>query len=191
MNTLDTESQTVRDLLRMPAAVSEVADSATWCIEYMALRASCAPRVRGQRLAAVFDIDDTLVRHDARVEEVCDIYEQCKILRITPFIITARSEKGRGYTEEQMQNIGITGYKRLFMHPTHERRDMDNAGRIKARHRDDIASHGFVVVFNAGDAVGDHFHPPPHCTTVLRASDRAIVFVDDKGVVHLKLKSDQ
>lgn len=167
----------------MPAAgCATLGEAAAWCDRWLELQAGL-----GGRPAAVFDIDATLVARDERIEEVCALLERCLALRITPFLVTARSEEGRGFTEEQMQRLGVRGYKRLFMHPAHVDCDVAGAGRIKEQARTRIEEHGYTVCFNAGDAFHDHFHPPPPGLKHVLRPHAYSVFVTADGVAHLKL----
>lgn len=181
-----------------PLCICESMDgAASWCRRWLRLRAATNDDERDlpdggdgrrRRLAAVFDIDATLLTRDRRIEQVCQLFDLCHELRITPFLVTARAEKGRSYAEEQLARLGIRGFKRLFMHPDEVRCDIAGAGRVKQHARRKIESHGYVVCFNAGDALHDHFHPG---TAELRAAlhpSHAYVFLTpEDGVAHLKL----
>ena len=167
--------------LSFPAAAFEDVDAAVeWCERWLRMR-------NGPRPAAVFDIDSTLVYEDQRIEPVCQLYEACRRLGVTPFLVTARAEAGRSFTEDQMRRLGIEGYKRLYMHPPSLKCDTHGAGRAKAHARRRIEAHDFSIVLNAGDAHHDHFFPTP---TDLRGAldSRGIhVFLTGDGVAHLKL----
>lgn len=170
--------------LSMPVAQFDVPEAAAeWCARWLALRAASRPH--GVRLAAVFDIDATLISTDARIELVCSLVDQCTELRITPFLITARSEDGREFTEQQLRSLRIGGYKRLFMHPPQT--PVREAGRVKQNARERIASHGYTVCFNAGDALHDHYHPVPvEVRHAISGSAAMCVFVTPDGMAHLK-----
>lgn len=171
------------DQLDMPSAsCAHLVEAAAWCAQWLELQAAC--RDADTHLAAVFDIDATLVADDRRIEDTCRLYDLCHDLRITPFLVTARPEEGRAYTEEQMQRLGIHRYKRLFMHPDHKRCDVSGAGAEKLRARTRIEMHGYKICFNAGDACHDHFHPIlPRMKSALSGTH---VFVTE-GAAHLKL----
>ena len=174
--------------LGMPAAqFDDIEAAVAWCSEWLRYRAACA-RDEDVRLAAIFDIDDTLVQNNQRIELVCQLFDLCQTLRITSFIVTARSEEGgRAYTEDQLSKLNIVGYKRLFMHPVGVPRSA--AGKCKSRCRDRVQAHGYTTCLNAGDALHDHFHPyPTHVREVLRPSTLS-VFMTQDGVAHLKLPS--
>lgn len=173
--------------LAMPAAqFDEMEPAVAWCSEWLRHRAACA-RDEDVRLAAIFDIDATLVQNNQRIELVCQLFGLCQTLRITPFVVTARSEEGRAYTDDQLSKLGIVGYKRLFMHPAGV--PPSAAGKCKSRARDRVQAHGYTTCLNAGDALHDHFHPcPTHVREVLRPSTLS-VFMKQDGVAHLKLPS--
>lgn len=178
----------IADVLSMPAARFHTLDAAAaWCAEWLALRAACG-REGTTRLAAIFDIDATLLHDNQRIQPVCDLLELCRRLRVTPFLVTARSEEGREYTANQLHTLGVGGYKRLFMHPADA--PASAAGKHKLYARERVQAHGYTVCFNAGDALHDHFYPPPaHARRALQSSSALSVFVTEDGVAHLKLLS--
>lgn len=171
--------------LGMPAArFGALEDAAQWCADWLALRA--AVRAPEERLAAVFDLDATLIgRGDERIEPVCSLLDRCVALRITPFFVTARSEEGREYTEDQLRRLGLGGmHKRLFMHPADA--PPSAAGKVKRHARERIQAHSYVVCFNAGDALHDHFQPAPPLARETLRPGASSVFVTEDGVAHLK-----
>ena len=166
----------------MPATSFRDLDAAThWCARWLRVRSTSTPR---EKLAAIFDIDGTLVLEDKRIDEVCALFNLCRELGITPFIITARDEEGRSYTIQQLNRLGIYGYKRLFMQPSRSARP----GREKNLSRERIEAHGYTVCFNAGDAMHDHFYPPPpHGVKAALREPSTAIFITPDGVAHLKL----
>ena len=160
-------------------------DAAEWCAQWLDFRATVAPP--GVRLAAVFDIDATLVDNSGgRIESTCALLERCRALRITPFFITARSEEGRDYTEEQLRKLGLgDSYKRLFMHPAHV--PHSGAGQVKHHARERIQAHDYTICFNAGDAPHDHMHPVPMHVKQAFRREPLCAFVTPDGTAHLKL----
>ena len=174
-----------RTHLAAPAARFDDLDAAVeWCARWVDLRAAVTPR--DQRLAAIFDVDYTLVADDRRIEPVVNLFDTCKALHITPFLITARSERGREYTEDQLRRLRISGQKRLLMHPENVR--ISHAGRQKLLHRERVTAHGYTVCLNAGDALHDHVHPVPESVrSDARHDGDCAVFVTSDGVAHLKL----
>lgn len=175
--------------LQMPSArFDSISDAVKWCEMWIQLQVDCCG---DKKLAAVFDIDATLITRNGRIEDVCAMFQMCRELNITVFLITARSEEGRSYTDNQMEQMGISGYKRLLMHPSHVRCDTHGAGREKLRHRERICKHGYQICLNAGDALHDHFHThdsPP--LKVIKASlmpNDVYTIITGDGVAHLKL----
>ena len=161
-------------------------DATAWIHQWVSL----LRRDKHAKLAAVFDIDATLLTQKGRIEPVCDLYDYCKTSRgVTPFIITARSSGGRGYTHKQLEKMEIDGYKRLYMHPEEDARGLtpDDAGGEKKRSRLKIESHNYRICINAGDAWHDHFNPIPRELVRSLGRDEIYVFVTADGVAHLKL----
>jgi len=179
--------------LGMPCSECADLESAVqWCERWLRLRARALQgREAGggspSRLAAVFDIDATLVSDDARIEETCRLLSLCADLGIVHVLITARPEEGRSFTEDQLGRLGIRGHKRLYMHPSRVRCDSSGAGREKLSSRSRVAARGYDVVLNAGDALHDHFHPVPSEAKRYLSPHVPYVFLTDAGVAHLKL----
>lgn len=172
----------------MPAAAfDDVSAAAAWCTEWVSHRVRCHKECGENKPAAVFDIDATLVDGNERLEAVCRLFHACRGMGVTPFLVTARSEEGRGFTENQMHKLGIVGYKRLFMHPPDVQCTTSGAGKVKLRGREKIKTHGYTVLLNAGDAWHDHIHPIPQTLVAQCEGHRPHVFVTDDGVAHLKL----
>lgn len=168
----------------------ELAHAVDWCERWIRLKTECSTH----RLAAIFDIDSTLVDKDGkRIEEVCGLFDACHNMRVTPFLVTARSEAGRSYTEAQMNELGITGFKRLYMHPVlpeGHRCDVVSAGREKNEAHNNIERHGYRICLNVGDAKHDHFHantPVVMHQKAALSSNKIYTFVTCDGVAHLKL----
>tara|TARA_R110002074_G_scaffold122218_2_gene256861 strand:+ start:6213 stop:6617 length:405 start_codon:yes stop_codon:yes gene_type:complete len=65
--------------------------------------------------AAMFDIDDTLIRSRDKevITDIKTILEFCKNIGLEIIIITARPAEGRIYTEQQLEDAGIY-YDKLF-----------------------------------------------------------------------------
>ena len=169
----------------MPATVHDgVVDAARWCERWLRLYAMASPH----KPAAVFDIDATLIDASGRaIAETCELVHLCRALRIAVFYVTARSERGREYTEDQLRRLKIDCHKRLYMHPAHSRCDTNGAGRQKLRAREQIEKHGYSIGLNAGDAWHDHLHPVSHELARLVGGRSAFVFVAADGAAHLKM----
>ena len=170
-----------------PAAASSfdaLRHATDWCDDW--LRFCCDARPYA-KLAAVFDIDATLLSRGERIEEVCALFGSCVAMGVTPFVVTARSEAGREFTEAQLDELCLGEYKRLFMHPQGTRCTPTEAGARKRYARDRIGQHDFTIVLNCGDAFHDHFCPQPRALMSHWGHDRIYVFISDDGVAHLKL----
>lgn len=155
-----------------------------WCASWLRFVRACSP---SSKLAAVFDIDATLVLQGGRIESVCDLFDLCGALGITVFLITARSDRGEDFTTEQMGTLGLAAYKKLFMHPAGKRCNAPEAGERKLQWRQKIEAHGYSICFNAGDAFHDHFSPLPRALIAAWGHERIYVFITPDGTGHLKL----
>lgn len=162
-------------------------DAVTWTMRW----ADLLGRIESQRVAAVFDVDATLMHGPGKpIIPVRALYHKCQDAGLVPFVITARSSAGRTVTMEQLRAIGVDGYKRLYMHPPDRScANSHEAGSEKLKSRLRIESHSHRIAINVGDAWHDHFHPIPH-HLVSRLDRKSIyVFVTPDGVGHLKLPS--
>lgn len=167
------------------ANANDLGFATDWCRRWIGLARFAHPE---KKLAAVFDIDDTLLTRKHRIEDVCELMDLCIASGVTPFIITARSELGREETLKQLEALSITGFKRMFMHPAHEPlANTRDAGRAKMRSRQKIEHHNYKIILNAGDAIHDHFHPVPKDFVRRMSKNAPYVFMDADGVAHLKL----
>ena len=117
--------------------------------------------------AVVFDIDDTLIssKNGQPVTNICNLYNYCRQKGYGMYIITARAGTPYGvkYTMQQLQQCGITGYKKLFFRPP---LDM-NVPLYKKNARKSIPE---TVVMSVGDqpwdigeygGIGLIVRPPP------------------------------
>lgn len=172
------------DACKMPISSHDSLESAVdWIGRWLIMRSN-----ENEKLSAVFDIDATLLGQQGRIEEVCVLFDHCKTLSITPFIVTARSSLGREATHKDLERNGITGYKRLFMHPAEKRLShVEHAGLEKKKSRMRIESHNYVNCINIGDAWHDHFSPIPRELTRFLGREMIYVFITSDSVVHLKL----
>ena len=178
--------------LEVPLALCEArdldgqrAEACAWAKEWLSWRALCC-----ERPAAVFDIDATLLHEGVRIEAVVALYDYARSNGIKCFAVTARSDEGKDFTNEEFRRLGIAPPRHMFMHPKDERlKTSSDAGWRKREWRKRIESKGYTIVLNVGDAFSDHYVPPDK-----REVQRAIgnlqcaVFVDgNDGVAHLKL----
>jgi acid phosphatase len=137
-----------------------------------------ARRAPGERLAIVFDLDETLLsnyRHMrsqdfgyipyvwndwvARAEApaiapVKAVYDDARRLGLAIFFITGRQEPAeRAGTEENLRREGLGVYERLILSPDDGSR-LTNAQR-KAAVRAALESEGFRIIANLGDQASD------------------------------------
>ncbi len=171
------------------ATFHNLEDATAWVERWAALQRAGAG-AGDEKLAAVFDVDATLLRgrEGEAIEPVCALFHACRDARLTPFVVTARSARGRTETVAQLARVGIDGYKRLYMHPEGKRcATTHDAGAQKLRSRMRIESHGYRVCVNAGDAWHDHWASPPRALADELSRDATHVFVTGDGVAHLKL----
>ncbi len=150
-----------------------VAEEAGAWIEQRAAR-----RTAGEKLAVIFDVDETLlsnlpsmVREDfgyvpkvwdawvneARapaIEPVREVYLSARRLGIAVFLITGRGENVREGTERNLRAEGCREYVALICKPVGETR---TSGEFKLAERRRIVAEGYVIVANIGDQESDFF----------------------------------
>lgn len=165
----------------------DLVDATTWCADWIRLVTETAQP--SEKLAAVFDIDRTLISaRGSRVEEVCSLLQMCSNAGIACFLITARTENGRAFAEEQLASLGIRSFDGLFMHRLGV--GMCHAGKEKERAWNQIRDRHYRIVFSAGDAW--HDHPNVAARHRMKAeldAHRIYLFLSDDGVAHMKLRS--
>ena len=108
-----------------------------------------------ENAAIVFDIDDTLIRPDGQpIFPILNLYNYSKEMGLTLILITNRlgNEMGIKYTQEQLTNIGVFGYKSLYFRSPEKE---DNPWRYKEISRKSIFERGFQVVMSVGDQPWD------------------------------------
>lgn len=115
------------------------------------------------RYAVVFDIDETILINDRRIE-ACDharpnqsmmkIYKLCLRLKIAVFFVTARRlcDENYEWTNRQLQCIGAGKYKELHMCPESYRSSAAKISEFKKSARARITrKSGRKIILNAGD----------------------------------------
>ena len=141
------------------------------------LKQRIAQRKAGEKIAVVFDIDETLLsnwgylthrnfgitspsfaewvaRHDdPALTPTRAIYEEARLAGLPIFLITGRSEALRVHTLRQLKAAGYTGWDRLYMKPLH----YTDASIIpfKSAARREIEAQGYLVTLNMGDQWSD------------------------------------
>ncbi len=146
------------------------ADAAAW------IRQRAAATQPRERLAVVFDLDETLFfnwphieRNDfgyvpevwqrwvdearaAPIPAVIEVYRLAQRLGCAIILITGRPERDRAATERNLRAIGCTGYVALICKPDGER---GTAAVFKAAARARMAGEGWTILANIGDQESD------------------------------------
>ena len=103
----------------------------------------------------VYDIDNTLIDEFGRpLEPIIRTYNYIKLKGITPVIISSRTgiPEVIDYTIKQLHDIGIEGYKYLYLRPE----DKYDVTRFKLMARKDIHDRGQYVIMSLGDQPWDY-----------------------------------
>jgi predicted secreted acid phosphatase len=134
--------------------------------------ASAAPN---EKLAAVFDIDETALSNapymmdcglcstaaQAKlypadrlppIPEVRELYDFAKSKGVAVFFITGRYEAGRDLTSRTLKAAGYFGWEDLMMRPGG---NSDNARTLKSGARQSIEKKGYKIILNIGDQLSD------------------------------------
>ena len=119
--------------------------------------------VNPDRSAVVFDIDETILLNDPKVDAcwnarpnpgIMKIYRLCLRLNIAVYFVTARrlSDSNYEWTTKQLQCVGAGKYAELHMCPESYRASPAKISEFKKRARARIARRsGRNIVLNAGD----------------------------------------
>jgi Predicted secreted acid phosphatase len=129
-----------------------------------------------QKLAAVFDLDETLWsnlsemrtndfgylpeswrrwvrRGEARaIEPVREVYRAARAAGVRVFFVSARTERDRAGTMRNLRAIGCTDFEALRLLPNEAK---ESAAAFKTAERKRIADAGFVIIANIGDQESD------------------------------------
>jgi predicted secreted acid phosphatase len=134
-----------------------------------------ASAARGEKLAAVFDVDETALSNlpymmdcgfcsssaQAKlypadrlpaISPVRDLFNFAKSKGITIFFITGRYESGRDLAVRTLQAAGYSGWEDLMMRLIG---DSDPARIMKASVRQGIERKGYKIILNIGDQLSD------------------------------------
>lgn len=105
-----------------------------------------------RNLAAIFDIDGTLLLEDSRpIGPVVQLYKLCQQLGYVMFIVTARDSNGISETIRQLRASGIDGFHSVYFRSP----SVWNIGKFKRASRVSIATGGFKPVICIGDTDWD------------------------------------
>lgn len=129
----------------------------------------------GERLAAVFDIDETLLWNVPNILDCgfCSsslqsrlygskplpaippmkaLYEFTKSKGVTPILLTGRQESSRAATAAGLDAAGITGYGELLFRPNG---NAEPARTMKAGVRKGVEAKGYKIILSIGDQLSD------------------------------------
>ncbi len=129
----------------------------------------------GEKLAAVFDIDETLLsnvpnilqcafcsssiqaqlfagRHLPPIPPVVDVYNFAKSKGVAVILLTGRSEPGRTSTVADLTAANISGYTELLMRPAG---NTQPAAIMKADARKGVEAKGYKIILSIGDQLSD------------------------------------
>lgn len=110
--------------------------------------------------AIVFDIDDTLISSfgSRLIMQNKELYDKCILLGYTVFIVSARSTLSTTRTKKQLKQLGIQGYKNIFLMPRGKYCASDiEKGTFKELMRKKITGKGYEVILNVGDDPSDFY----------------------------------
>ncbi len=136
-----------------------------------------ATRKAGDRVAVVFDIDETLLsnwgylsagdfvlnydsfkvwtraNNDPPLSPTREIFERAKAAGIPIFLISGRHEAQRADTVRQLRTVGLTGWTALYLRPD---ANMEKSiVPFKSGVRRQLAAQGYRIVLNMGDQDSD------------------------------------
>jgi len=129
----------------------------------------------GEKLAAVFDIDETLLsnvpnilqcafcsssiqaqlfanHHLPPIPPVVDVYNFAKSKGVAVILLTGRSEPGRAATVADLTAANISGYAELLLRPAG---NTQPAAIMKANARKGIEAKGYKIILSIGDQLSD------------------------------------
>lgn len=160
---------------------TDVANAArAWSMSW--IRKTCGgtdrATVRACKVAAVFDIDDTLLSTYSTLSRntpafsfsqeafnaaattctapviapVRDLYVSLKRMGVAMVLLTGRGESLRDATETCLRKAGITGWASLILRQAD---DSDSASQYKARERKALTARGWRIGPSVGDQVSD------------------------------------
>jgi acid phosphatase len=136
------------------------------------------------KVAAVFDIDETALSNwdvmafcgfcsypaqlrlyddglysmerDPAILPILELYNFAKKKGISLFFVTGRPESQRRITEQNLRDVGYSGWTRLYMQPDVAQGEIKPPARVsKPINRQEIEAAGYQVVLNIGDQASD------------------------------------
>ena len=113
--------------------------------------------LKSPRGTVVFDIDDTVIKHDGSKlsKPMLELVASALKLHRVVFI-TARFDRFRDQTIEELKKHGFwkEGVQ-LLMHPDDLPRDDKTTARVKLQHRIELALKNHTIILNVGDRFSD------------------------------------
>ena len=134
------------------------------------------PPKPGQKLAIVFDLDETLLSNLSHmrplgfgyvpplwnewvatgtapvIEPVARVYHLAQTKGVVIFLISDRREKDRAGTEKNLRHAALGGYAALYLKPNDS---PDTARVFKTAARKKITDDGYTIIANVGDQESD------------------------------------
>jgi predicted secreted acid phosphatase len=133
---------------------------------------------KDEKLAAVFDIDETSlsnwfamqdcgfcsyniqvkypIDHDPAITPVRELFTYAKERDIAVFFVTGRPETQRQLTEDNLHEVGYSGWTDLYMQPDSPAgTTKPPAHEFKPKDRQAITDKGYRIVLNIGDQASD------------------------------------
>lgn len=171
---LDPHKQEVRAYVESGKYMEDIAavaaDAQTW------LEARAVKKAAGERIAMVFDLDETLLSnwpHVSRLDlgyqpaewdqwvadgkapaiaPVREVYRIARRLGVEVIFITGRRDRDRPGTEKNLREIGCGEYALLLTKPDASK---EKTGPFKTAARAKLEADGRVIIANIGDQVSD------------------------------------
>lgn len=171
---LDPHKQEIRDYVTSGKYNEDIAAVAAEALAWVEARA--AKRAAGERLAIVFDLDETLLSNWAHlsflglgyensawtqwvasgqataIEPVREVYRAARRLGIDVVFITGRRESDRPGTEKNLRAIGCGDYVVLLCKPNNSK---EKTGAFKTAARARLEAEGRRIIANLGDQLSD------------------------------------
>ena len=108
-------------------------------------------QAKGEKLAIVFDIDETTLSNLAHIVQI--VYDTAVRAKIDVFFITGRREADRRATEKNLREVGYDTWTKIFYKP--ETDIMLTTAGFKTDVRRKLTKEGYVIIANIGDQDSD------------------------------------
>ena len=155
----------------------EIRDVANAARDYLA--AEFPDRSKNDKLAAVFDIDETSLSnwdfmaecgfcaysiqtklhpdpHGPAIAPVLELYNFAKSKGMALFFITGRPEAQRQLTVDNLREVGYEGWTDLIMQPNPAVGEKRTPARVfKSKNRQAVENRGYRIVLSIGDQASD------------------------------------